>query len=66
MLASHSVQKRKLAIFSESKAVAIGRLARFEATRWESAVERYCTIDCGGSNEDARVVVDCIRKAVER
>lgn len=66
MLATHSVQKRKLEIFSESRAIQIARLARGAAARWESAVEEYCTIACGGSNEDARVVIRNIRKVVER
>jgi hypothetical protein len=66
MMASHSVQKPRFEIFSESKAVQIGRMVRREAGRWESGVEHYCTVQCGGSNEDARAVIKAIRKAVER
>ena len=51
--------------FDEKKAVLIGWKARHEGARWESAVEDYCN-KCGGSPEDARVVIRSIRPAVLR
>lgn len=52
-------------LFSESIAIDIGRRARHEAARWESAVEAYC-FACDGNTEDARTVIKSIRGAVER
>ena len=51
--------------YSERQAIMIGRQAKAEAARWESAVEEYI-FKCGGRTDDARAVVKSIRKAVER
>jgi hypothetical protein len=49
--------------FDEKQAIAIGWAARRQGARWESAVEEYCG-RCGGNLDDARVVINSIRKAV--
>ena len=52
--------------FNVNEAIAIARRAKLEGARWESAVRDYCTIECGGSEEDARIVANNIRRAVAR
>lgn len=49
--------------FNEKQAIMIGWKAKHAGLRWESAVEEYCA-KCGGSAEDARVVIRCIKTAV--
>ncbi len=51
--------------FNINEAIAVARKAKLEGARWESAVRDYC-IDCGGSEEDARVTTKNIEKVVRR